>query len=382
MLPPSQTQSIVFLSLLHIFLLHIPNPPRLPSSIIPYRKLSFPLIDFTLGPPYLPPACLYSNTVAQHAFLFFPNTSSFLPPSFTRLQQFSISPSRFEAHSHWAWVLRTFCRLLSVSRSFVQLPLSRPPSPVLCWCSHSAGLLFSTSSHLLCPLLHLPVIAPPLPSYLLSFALCCLAFFSHPLPVSSASPALHTELCSALLKTFHPSSPPSLSPLPSVKRITPQAVHDRGAGQVAKCTVFCLWKILSLPRKNILTLSLHIRPYTFLPALASHTHKSARSTNSAVCNPFVFCHCLRLSLILSHSVNLSSTCQRARLVRIICPITIITTAPPPCLPCCFLCHYTTFVSFFRSKLCPPSFRERLPIYPWAKSFSTNCSDWAANGDTG
>lgn len=65
-----------------------------------------------------------------------------------------------------SWDFRSALRL---HHGFLHIALLHPPSAVLCSSSHSAGPLFSTSSHLLCPLLHLLVITPPPPSYLLSF---------------------------------------------------------------------------------------------------------------------------------------------------------------------------------------------------------------------
>lgn len=209
--PPSQTPSILFLSLLHVFPLHVRNPPRLPSSITPYRKLSFPLTAFTLGPPNLPPPCLYSNTVAQHAFLFFPNTSSFFPRPSIVSSNFQYPPlasrlihtgREFGGLSAGclAWATasssslsRAHCLLFFV-RVHTPLASSSPLAPTCC-----ALFCTSRSSLLLYPLTSL--VSPS------AVSLSSLT----PLPVSSASPALHTELCSALLKTFHPSSPPSLA---------------------------------------------------------------------------------------------------------------------------------------------------------------------------
>ncbi len=60
-----------------------------------------------------------------------------------------------------------FLPALSMSHGLLYLPLLLPPSPALCSRSHPAGLLFTISSYVLCPLLHLLVITPS-PSYLLS----------------------------------------------------------------------------------------------------------------------------------------------------------------------------------------------------------------------
>lgn len=166
------------------------------------RKLSFfsSLSHWAIYPPHLP-APSHNSHSGSTCIPVLPFYLSFLAcPSLcfhTPLQQFFIS-SFFKAHSHWLWVQLTFCLCLawvtacSTSLSYTLL------SPVLCTCSHSAGLLFSISSYLLCRLLRLLVITPS-PSYLLSFPLCFLTSFSHLLLSPPVSLTLHTELFSGLL---------------------------------------------------------------------------------------------------------------------------------------------------------------------------------------
>lgn len=198
------------------------SPPRLSSSCsqpssTPFfhnsiQKTVISSHCFHTGPSK-PPASLslLKHCIAQHAFLFFPNTSSFFPrpsivssnfqypPLASRLIHTGREFGRLSAGClAWATAssssLSRAHRLLFFVRVHTPLASSSPLAPTCC-----ALFCTSRSSLLLYPLTSL--VSPS------AVSLSSLT----PLPVSSASPALHTELCSALLKTFHPSSPPSLA---------------------------------------------------------------------------------------------------------------------------------------------------------------------------
>lgn len=143
-------------------------------------------------------------------------------------------------------------------------------------------------------------------------------------------------------------------------------MHDRGSDSQLTVPVFCFWKMFSLTHKHFDSIP---RSYTLHMHTLWLTHNNNRLWLLCL---LVFC----LSFSSLPSVPIPS--QSGLLW---CPITIITAGPPflSFLPCSSYIITQLFVSFFRSKLCPPSFHKQLPIYPWAKSFSTNCSNWDANG---
>lgn len=209
-------------------------------------------------------------------------------------------------------------------------PILQPPSPVLCSCSHSAGLPFSTSSHLLCPLLHLLVITHPSPSYPFTFPLAFTLSFLIP-------PFLHQWAKHITLSCFLPSFKlcilyfllSLLAPTFSRKNYSSSSAWY-GVRQVAKCTSVLFVKKYTLAHSQ--TLWLH--PFILESTLASHT---ATADFAVLClfslSSFVSQSLIPISIVASLNCPFHYNHYNSSLIPFFPPLLL-------------LCHYTTFCFIF------------------------------------
>lgn len=274
-------------------------------------------------------------------------TSRLLSPSFSCLHiPGTAAPlsivyilSSFEAHSSWVWV-QSLC-LPSFVRVHTRL-VSASPLAVYSW---------------------LPLLGYSLTSLL---PCCLLISISSPRFFTSEPSTSHWALLCppSNFLPFPFSARPSLCS--SVRRITLPVVRDRGSDKQQNVPTLWFWKMDSLTHKHfdlIRYTVLYITPQACFSR--AHTLALAAPTDS-------------------DSIYLLSLIPKVWPALIVSPITIITTAPPSLAfrPCSSYIITQLFVSYFRSKLCPPSLHKWLPIFPWAKSLCADCSNWAANGCCG